>query len=560
MTAASNIDHPHLYECTHDEAKRFFLRSEAYYNLRLPDYVDFTKLLKKLDADISPILKAKVPIGGRRKIKNWRILPYEVRKNPQHYVIRKEKGTLSWRPMSILHPAHYLSMVYLITDANNWRTIQDRMRHLKKKTAGIIACASDIPWTQGRTSNTGAAINSWWKSFDLKAMEESLEFTHGIKTNIANCYPSIYTHAIDWALTGKTKAKSDHEGIRIGSMIDKTLQDMNGGQTNGIPMGSVLMDFIAEILLLYIDACIAQQILKLMKHEKTVKCKILRYRDDYTILASGEREAKQALRIVNDVINEFGFSLSAPKTESSIDIIDLCSKPDRLPALQKLTTIKQSRFMLSSAKLIKLQHDEHPDGGKINKLLLHVEKELGTYIRITRSKHMGLRKKYRYFLPPHTITPLIAVFFDLALKNPNIAPLCFSIINLLLDAGKEIDRKTVVNQIGARVSKANRSEFFALWFLRLKSPNVRVRLPENSAKRPLIALHTGRASGEKLWPTDWLKSMEDDQKNTLRPELVTRITKTLQNRSLFFNEEKYRGRATRFSRKERTPFADNDYE
>ena len=71
-------------------------------------------------------------------------------------------------------------------------------------------------------------------------MEESLEFTHGIKTDIANCYPSVYTHAIDWALIVKTKAKSNHEGIRIGSMIDKTLQDMNEGQTNGIPMAGFI--------------------------------------------------------------------------------------------------------------------------------------------------------------------------------------------------------------------------------------------------------------------------------------------------------------------------------
>ena len=55
-------------------------------------------------------------------------------------------------------------------------------------------------------------------------MQESLEFTH----------------AIDWALTGKTKAKSNKSGIRIGSMIDKTLQDINEGQTNGIPMAGFI--------------------------------------------------------------------------------------------------------------------------------------------------------------------------------------------------------------------------------------------------------------------------------------------------------------------------------
>ena len=559
MTAESSTDRRPLYECTHDEAKRFFLHNDAYCNLRLPDYVDFSELLRVLDGDLAPVFEPRVQIGGRKSIKQWQLLPSEVRNNPQHYVIRKEKGNLSWRPISILHPVLYLGMVYLITDADNWRTIQDRMRKLKSEVNGIIECASDIPWTYGRTGNTGAAITSWWKYFDLKAMEESLEFTHGIKTDLANCYPSIYTHAIDWALTGKTEAKNNKSGIRIGSMIDKTLQDMSEGQTNGIPMGSVLMDFIAEILLLYLDACIARQIHKSIKPEESVKCKILRYRDDYTILASGKQEAESVLHIVNNVVKEFGFSLSDPKTKSSSDILDLCSKPDRLPAMQKLTTIKSSYFLLSAAKLIKLQHDEHPGGGKINKLLLHVERELRKYIWITRSTRRELQKRRRYFLPPHTILPTIAVFFDLALKNPNIAPLCFSIINLLLDANKEIDRQKVVDKIGLRVSKASHNEFFALWFLRLKSSNVQVFLPENSAKRPLIALHSDRASGETLWTNDWLKK-QSAKKEFLEEGLVEKITNTMQDTSLFFHLEKYHIRPIRFSKKERTPFGDSDYE
>ena len=554
MTAASSTERRLLYECTHVEAKEFFLRNDAYCNLRLPDYVDFSDLLRELDRHLVRVFEPRVEIGGRKSIKQWQLFPSEVRNKLQHYVIRKEKGTLSSRPISILHPVLYLGMVYLITDADNWRAIGDRMRQLKSETKEIIECASDIAWTYGRTGNTGAAITSWWKYFDLKAMEESLEFTHGIKTDLANCYPSIYTHAIDWALTEKEAAKEKKSGLRIGSMIDKTLQDMNEGQTNGIPMGSVLMDFIAEILLLYVDACIFRQIDK-----KKIKCKILRYRDDYTILAYGEQEAKRVLHIINNVVNEFGFSLSDPKTKSSSDILDLCSKPDRLPAMQKLTTIKSSNFLLSAAKLIKLQHDEHPGGGKINKLLLHVERELRTYIRITRSTRRKLQKRCRYFLPPHTILPTIAVFFDLVLKNPNIAPLCFSIINLLLDANKEIDRQKVVDQIGLRVSKASHNEFFALWFLRLKSSNVRILLPENNTPRQLIALHNAQTRGETLWTNDWLKK-QSSKKEFLEEGLVEKITNTMQDTSLFFRLGKYHIRPIRFSKKERTPFGDSDYE
>jgi hypothetical protein len=36
------------------------------------------------------------------------------------------------------------------------------------------------------------------------------------------------------------------------------MQGMNYGQTNGIPQGSVLMDFIAEMVLGYIDECLSE--------------------------------------------------------------------------------------------------------------------------------------------------------------------------------------------------------------------------------------------------------------------------------------------------------------
>jgi hypothetical protein len=55
---------------------------------------------------------------------------------------------------------------------------------------------------------------------------------------------------------------------------------MRHGQTNGIPQGSVLMDFIAEMVLGYADTLITKKL-------KEIKCdkdyQILRYRDDFKI-------------------------------------------------------------------------------------------------------------------------------------------------------------------------------------------------------------------------------------------------------------------------------------
>jgi hypothetical protein len=51
-------------------------------------------------------------------------------------------------------------------------------------------------------------------------------------------------------------------------------------QTNGIPQGSVLMDFIAEMVLGYIDECLSRCL------DEKMDYRIIRYRDDYRIFTN----------------------------------------------------------------------------------------------------------------------------------------------------------------------------------------------------------------------------------------------------------------------------------
>ncbi|MEL7601276.1 MAG: RNA-directed DNA polymerase, partial [Proteiniphilum sp.] len=80
----------------------------------------------------------------------------------------------------------------------------------------------------------------------------SLEYNHLLLLDITDCYGSLYTHSIVWALHTIEEAKKVENRNNpdfIGVVIDKHIQEMSFGQTNGIPQGSVLMDFIAEIVL-----------------------------------------------------------------------------------------------------------------------------------------------------------------------------------------------------------------------------------------------------------------------------------------------------------------------
>jgi len=86
---------------------------------------------------------------------------------------------------------------------------------------------------------------------------------------------------------------------------------MSNGQTNGISQGSVLMDFIAEIVLCYVDSLLADKI----KNVKKVDYKIIRYRDDYRIFSNNPQVAEQILKELTDILNDFGMKINSTKTK-----------------------------------------------------------------------------------------------------------------------------------------------------------------------------------------------------------------------------------------------------
>lgn len=43
----------------------------------------------------------------------------------------------------------------------------------------------------------------WWFTFEQKSIELSLDYDYLLETDISDCYSSIYTHTIAWALHTK---------------------------------------------------------------------------------------------------------------------------------------------------------------------------------------------------------------------------------------------------------------------------------------------------------------------------------------------------------------------
>ena len=73
---------------------------------------------------------------------------------------------------------------------------------------------------------------------------------------------------------------------------------MSYGQTNGIPQGSTLMDFIAEILLGYADCLLYNK----LKEKKISDYRILRYRDDYRIFVHSSQEGELVVKVLTETL------------------------------------------------------------------------------------------------------------------------------------------------------------------------------------------------------------------------------------------------------------------
>jgi hypothetical protein len=129
-------------------------------------------------------------------------------------------------------------------------------------------------------------------------------------TDINQFYPTIYTHAIPWALHGKTACKANMAAKGkpfLGDTIDKALGAMNDGQTHGIPIGPDASLVASEILLSAVDQELIKRCGKAFRG--------FRYVDDYELACSTLRQAEEVLIELQAILATYDLQPNPRKTE-----------------------------------------------------------------------------------------------------------------------------------------------------------------------------------------------------------------------------------------------------
>jgi len=456
-----------LLDLTHQEARAFFLKHESYFNADLPPYFQFEKILK----DVSDAL-GDAPVNS---FVNSSVKPRDC-ENVNHIIVANKDGKLSWRPLQLIHPVLYVNLVREITKEENWTKLKARFclmhedDNIKCLSMPVLAADDDL-------KNRAEQVNQWWQDVELKSVEYALDYEYVYETDITDCYGSFYTHSIAWAVEGKEVAKENKKAKNLGNFIDKTIQDMQHGQTNGIPQGSVLMDFIAEIILGYVDIELSNK----FKEQQIVDFKILRYRDDYKVFVNSSQSGEKTLKIISEVLLEFGLRLNSSKTKFSADVIGASLKSD------KKSWIVGKNYHSNLFKhgiLIKQHADCYPNSGSLPAALSQFHK------RILKLKKLDVASQ-----------AVISTIVDIAYKNPRTYPVCFAIlskfISLLDDAGKE----TLIERVQKKFTKLSNVGYMEVWFQRA----TKEKLSDVELNEPLCKI----VKNEKVdvWNSEWIGSV-----------------------------------------------------
>ena len=477
-----------VLEMTNSEARKFFLKNESYCDLDLPTYFRFDQLLDEI-ANVTKGQRLSDFSWGRKMVRKY---------DGVNYVLFNNKdGKYAWRPMALIHPFIYVSLVNVITEEEAWNHICEVFREHREHLS--IQCGSLPVETLSEKKRSNAKkdkaekILHWWKEIEQKSIELSLTYQYLTKADIADCYPSIYTHTIAWALHSKEVAKANPEcNEMVGNSIDHHIQDMNRGQTNGIPQGSVLMDFIAEIVLSYADDLLVKLLQKKLAPFSESDYRILRFRDDYRIFSQNQRIAEEIVKCLSETLMDLNLKLNPAKTKFTNKVIGNAQKPE------KRYWITQRRYDKNMQKHLIIIHefaDRYPNSGGLKTALDKF------YDRVDA--------RYKR----ENVLSLIAIVSDIAYCNPGTYPPCCAIISKFLKSINDYDqKKEIISKIYKKFQTLPNTEYLEIWLQRIS-----VKIGESTQYKARLCKMVSEENTEPIWNSEWIKGSMKNKIDTFNP-------------------------------------------
>lgn len=511
------------------EALDFFMKAESYCTMELPEYFD-----------LSGVLDYARKTVGDKSVEECRNTegrsPSEMEGVNLDLIVNKDGG-YGVRPLTLANPFLYYMLARDMCSEGAWAHIRECFRLYEN--AHFSACAIPVVRIGGKPDRFRGAtsILNWWNSVEQASIEMSLKYRFVFITDITNCFGQVPPEAIGWALARKGTVCETDENARLATKMQQYLKDMQNGRNIGIPQGSNLFNFIAEIILGYADMLFATEIAEAQSRgdlPELLDYHVLRYVDDYRIFCNDHDALERISYILQSVLGRFNFRMNTSKTKVSTDLIADSVKPDKAfyifntPIVRKQRGLKEQIFDFAGFQkhllFIYEFSRKFPNSGQLKNQLSalseRIEAQLSrkTEIKVQTINLGDLVTGTREDADTEVLTeevqghfwenipPMVAIAVQIAADNVSVAHYALKVASQMLeDMPKEQHPKKmdVIELIYKKLRYLPNSAFLQLWLQNI-THSTDDWSKGDRYDMPLCKLVAMRS--ENLWNNSWLKT------------------------------------------------------
>jgi hypothetical protein len=197
------------------------------------------------------------------------------------------------RLLSVPHPLPYAKLCMALSE--NW----DKLEFISQNSSSRI---KPQLYEDGRVIIMNGYSDSVEKA--NHQLDDAFGMRYRVTADIANCFPSIYSHAVPWALVGFNEAKAQRGNALWFNQIDKHLRACKRDETQGVAIGPATSNIVAEAILARIDEKLSAQ-----------GFRFERYIDDYSCHAESEEKAQAFVRALGLEAATYKLQLNIKKTK-----------------------------------------------------------------------------------------------------------------------------------------------------------------------------------------------------------------------------------------------------
>ena len=521
-----------ILSLAYKDALDYFMSVSNYSTLELPGYIDMTPLLKHV----------RRTIGSKTIEECVECTP--LISEPLNYIMNLNKdGKYAIRPIALVNPYTYYFFAREICSKDNWSYLKEWFKAVQQPS--VKACSIPVIAEKEEAFHNSTTIMNWWDNFEQTSLELSLEYPYMFISDIRDCYGSINVNFIAEALNNpisfsKDELSKDFDKNSFVANVLNLLHLYQGNMLVGLPQGSALSDFVAEILLTYSDMLFSKEV---QISDIQCKYKVLRYRDDYRIFCDDKESLSELSFVLQSILRRFGFEMNSQKTKTTDDLIGNSIKGDKLAYIYNTPIFNKKGCDFDGIqKHLLFIHQfgrEFPNSGQLKMLLSNLSRRIDDNLHSMHSpkdrkpkdsdkslSHVELMddldniedeleklssidngffaKLNTFTVSPvkENIRPIVAIATQIAIDNVSCSHYALRVVSQLLNTCDADQKKEISALVVNRFLKQPNNDYTQLWL-----QNITYSMDKKAKKLPYTNDICKIVMGQKvnLWNLDWLK-------------------------------------------------------